>query len=129
MKEYKEKDLIVKYHGKGVMINPVLLRKQGIKDKETVEELKLTHEDRLRIFEAMENTDDPEDLKEFAWQMECLEFEQQKLWGFPLNRDFHRWWEVPKCRCPHMDNLDEYPSKYRIISGKCPVHSIEDNPD
>ena len=60
-----------------------------------INELKKTHEDRFRIFEAMENTDNVEELKMFAEQFDVLEFEQQRIWGFPQDRNFHRWFDVP----------------------------------
>ena len=120
--KFTNKELTVYYKGKPItMISPAFIAKQKI-DRETLEELKLTHEDRARIFEAMEATDNVEDLKEFAAQFEVIEFEQQKLWGFKLNRDFHRWWKVPKCLCPNMDNEDAYGTKYRHIKPGCPIH-------
>ena len=118
-------DLIVKYKDKGMSLNPALIVRQGITDMGTINELKQTHEDRFRIFEAMENTNDVKDLKEFAFQFECLEYEQQKLWGFPQDRNFHCWYDVPKCSCPKMDNADNKGSEYRIISADCPIHSIK----
>ena len=124
--EFTNEQLTVYYKGVAKnQLNPAFVRKQGITDIETIKELILTHEDRWRIFEAMEATDDPEDLHMFAEQFENLEYEQQKLWGLKPDRNWHRWWEVPKCACPKMDNRDNYPSKYRIIAGHCPVHSIE----
>jgi len=123
--EFTEKELTVYYKGKPqYKLNPGFIKQQEIKDIETIKELLLTHEDRCRIFEAMENTDDPDDLKMYAQQFETLEFEQQKLWGFEPNNTYHRWWEVPKCTCPQLDNADNYPSKYRIINGNCPIHAI-----
>lgn len=123
--EFTIEDLTVRYKGKAkYTLNPAFVKQQKITDPETIKELLLTHEDRCRVFEAMEATDDPEELHMFAEQFENLEYEQQKLWGFEPNRNFHRWWEVPKCKCPSMDNRDNYGTKYRIIAGHCPVHTL-----
>jgi len=122
--KFTRKDLTVYYKGKArVFLNPDLIEEQGITSIETIEELKITHEDRLRIFEAMENTDDPEELKMFAKQFETIEFEQQKLWGFKLDRNFHKWFTVPKCTCPKMDNEDRCGTEYKVINPSCPVHN------
>jgi hypothetical protein len=124
MKEYTTKELTVYYKGKAkYTLNPSFVRQQKPSEK-AIKELLLTHEDRCRIFEAMENTDDPEDLKMYAEQFENLEFEQQKLWGFKPNRDHHRWFDVPKCKCPKLDNSDNMGTPYRIIAGRCPIHQI-----
>lgn len=55
-----------------------------------------------------------------------LEFGLQKLWGFPLDYDWHRFWEIPGCACPKMDNEDRYPYGNYIINQKCRIHG-EDN--
>jgi hypothetical protein len=122
--ELESDNLLVEYKGKKTYLNPKLIIQQGL-DKETIDELKLTHEDRFRIFEAMENTNDPEELREFAAQMEVIEFEQQRLWGFPQDRNYHKWYLVPKCICPSSDNADRYGTEYRVINEKCPVHGIK----
>jgi len=119
--KYSNEDLIVYYKGKPkYWLNPALVEQQKL-TKEQVEELKLTHQDRLRIFEAMENTDDVEDLKMYAEQFDNLEFEQQRIWGWPQDENFHRWFDVPKCKCP--DNSENIGTKYRIISSDCPIHN------
>ena len=123
MKPYENKDLVVTYKDKAMMLNPRLLEQQGIEDMESINKLKDTHVERFKIFEAMENTDDSKELQELAIQFEKLEFKQQKLWGFEPNSDFHRWWEVPKCTCPKSDNRDAYGTPYRYYVGKCPVHT------
>ena len=51
-----------------------------------------------------------------------LDFKLQELWGFPLDPNYHRWWEVPQCACPHFDNVDRYGTKYRVTVDKCPIH-------
>jgi hypothetical protein len=124
--EFTVRDLAVFYKGKLVtVLNPLLVEKQKL-NKEQVKELILTHEDRARIFEEMRNTDDVEDLKMYAEQFEALEYEQQRIWGFPQDRNFHRWFDVPKCRCPKMDNAENIGTKYRIIAGHCPIHNIDE---
>ena len=51
-----------------------------------------------------------------------LEFELQKLWGFPQDKEFHRYWlSVGHCKCGAIDNLERL-GYGRIINLGCPVH-------
>lgn len=51
-----------------------------------------------------------------------LEFELQRLWGFPQDKEFHRYWlNIGSCSCPKMDNMDRL-GYGRIINLGCPVH-------
>jgi len=122
MREWNIGDLLITYKNQSTVLNASLLKKQGIEDLETVERLCASHVDKFKIFEAMENTDDPKELHDLAIVYEALEFSQQHVWGFPENRDMHRWWVVPKCTCPHVDNENAYGTEYRHINGNCPVH-------
>lgn len=35
----------------------------------------------------------------------------QSLWGFKQHGEYHKFWELPKCICPKIDNEDRYPSE------------------
>ena len=51
-----------------------------------------------------------------------LEFELQRLWGFPQDEEFHRYWlSVGHCKCGTLDNLERL-GYGRIINLGCPVH-------
>ena len=51
-----------------------------------------------------------------------LEFELQGLWGFPQDKEFHRYWlSVGHCECPPLDNLERL-GYGRIINLRCGVH-------
>jgi hypothetical protein len=102
-------------------LNERLVNKQGL-DQERVDIIKALHVEKLTLFDKMRETDDPTTLKELANSYEDIEFMMQEAWGFPKDRNYHRWWEVPKCQCPVMDNRDNYGTKYRITSGNCPIH-------
>ena len=55
-------------------------------------------------------------------QVTELEFELQKLWGFPQDKEFHKYWlSVGHCECPPLDNLERL-GYGRIINLGCPVH-------
>ena len=121
MKEDKNADVSVKYNGKTIYLNKLLIERQGV-DAKTVDELRSKHYRRLQLLEKMENTDDPVSLKTLNKSIIEIDFKLQELWGFPQDPNYHRWWEVPKCVCPHLDNIDNYGTKYRITRGDCPIH-------
>jgi len=102
-------------------LNGTLARKQGI-TAEDIELLKDTHVMRRIIFNCMEQTDDPSQLKRLAKMFEDLEFLQQELWKFGADKRFHRWFEVPKCSCPILDNLDCLGSEVDVVDVTCKVH-------
>ena len=89
---------------------------------EDIELLKLSHIMRDLIFKAMEATDDRDTLRKLAQRFETLEYMQQELWGFEKDKRFHRWFEVPKCSCPKLDNQDWIGSDHDIVSLNCIIH-------
>lgn len=54
-----------------------------------------------------------------------IETELQRLWKFDDNINFYKFWNVPHCRCPHMDCEDAFPHGYYPVSGDCWLHSKE----
>jgi hypothetical protein len=120
--EFNKEDLIAEYNGKRVLLNPRLLKKQEIADPEVIQKLIDSHIEKLKIIEQMDMSDDPVNLHNLAVDIEKIEFKQQELWGFPKNRDYHYWYNVPKCTCPYMDNRDNYGTPFRLVDDNCPVH-------
>ena len=102
-------------------LNENLVKKQGL-DQDRVDVIKALHVEKLTLFDKMRETDEPKELKELAFSVKNVEFMMQEAWGFPKDRNYHRWWEVPKCECPSMDNADIYGTKYRVVNDNCPVH-------
>ena len=115
-------DTLVTYNGKDAYhLNSSLILKQGL-DVSELRQLKALHAEKLKYFDMMRGTDDREKLREYAHEVECIEFEMQKAWHFPQDRNFHEWYRVPKCTCPNMDNADWRGTDRRIISLDCSVH-------
>lgn len=46
----------------------------------------------------------------------------QKLWKFPQNEDYIKFWNHPACSCPKMDNNDAYPTGWYTMSAACCIH-------
>jgi hypothetical protein len=104
------------------LLNQNLVKRQGIDDV-GLDIIKSLHNQKFSYLEKMEGTDDPEKLKELAQKIEEVEFRLQKEWKFPLSKNYHRWFDVPKCTCPKLDNADYIGTDYRIITPGCPVHT------
>lgn len=122
VKELLGEDTTVVYNGEPVYnLNSSLVLKQGL-DVSELRNLKSLHAEKLKYFDLMRETDYKHKLKEYAHEIECIEFEMQKAWHFTQDRNFHEWYKVPKCTCPKMDNADNRGSNRRIIVMDCPVH-------
>jgi len=112
----------VTYKGKVITrLNERLASRQKITD-EQLEALKVSHQVRYIIFERAKKTKDSRKLKELAALLEELEFLQQGLWNFPQDRNFHRWFDLPNCLCPKMDNEDALGVDHRTTRLDCPAH-------
>jgi hypothetical protein len=102
-------------------LNKKLAKKQGV-TKEELSALVLSHQLKYCIFTAASKTKEPKKLKMLSNMLEALEFEQQKLWHFDIDRIYHRWFDLPNCICPELDNLDRLGTKFRVYTENCPAH-------
>ncbi len=96
---------------------------------ENLEAIKEVHALKLLFYAVIEETTDRKLLKELALDITLCEFELQRLWKFTEDVKFHRFWEVPKCVCPKLDNNDNYPTGYYMVSTTCPLHGTDKKPD
>lgn len=61
--------------------------------------------------------------EEVVQLIEGLEYTIQFLWGFDLDRKYHRYWkEVDGCVCPKLDNEDAIYRGVRVIDTTCNFH-------
>jgi len=104
-----------------IILNEALLEKQGITE-EGEALIRQLHIAKNRVFEEIEQTDSPVLLEELVDIVTSLEFSLQRAWGFPQSTAFHRFWTMPKCTCPKMDNEDRYGTKQFVIAARCPLH-------
>jgi hypothetical protein len=109
------------------MLNPKLVEKQELTDAD-IQVIIDAHNERLHLFHRLEKVD-PEtlegraELRAGAARLEELEFKMQEGWKFPQSRDHHTWWyQIPHCRCPRLDNRDNFGTGQRFVARDCPVH-------
>lgn len=105
------------------ILNKRLLEKQHITSM-GLASLKHVHRERDHYVKGMAETpaDNKEVLQWFTGKITEADRELQKLWGFPVDDNYHKWWEVPHCCCGALDAQDSYGTPYRYINGQCPVH-------
>lgn len=54
-------------------------------------------------------------------ELEDLEYDLQFFWHFPLNHNFHSWWQlVVGCKC-----YSHIPGETRVVSKVCKLHNSE----
>lgn len=109
------------------MHNPTLADKQGLDEltREIIDALHVSRE-ALNIVGETARTDETNDrmkiIYDFWYKNEKL---LQKLWKFPEDDKYIKFWEFGGCTCPKMDNDDRYPTEHYITVENCKVHGWE----
>lgn len=114
-------ELVVSYLG----IDRFILNKRLMDQQncwENLDKIKKLHVLRLQIEDQMVNDADPVQLDFLVSEWTQNQFDLQEAWKFPLDAKFHRFWDIPACRCAKLDNNDAYPTGYYSISGGCKLH-------
>jgi hypothetical protein len=101
-----------------VILNENFLKNspKGVKNKEIIEILFGFKE---AIFD-MENS--YSNYKEMHEDLHIIEESIQEAFGFPQDKNYHRFWEWPGCACPVFDNMDSWGTPTKYYSAECPVH-------
>lgn len=102
------------------MINEKLAEERGL-NEETIKKIEELHLKRKDYYNRMEIAP-IEDLKNWDYECEMLEYELQALWGFPQDNKYHEFWRRPRCTCPTLDNRERLGTGYHIINQLCPLH-------
>lgn len=116
-------ELDITYGGETITLNAALIKKMKL-SYDTVEAIKETHYKRMELEHKMAQTPpiNKDILKRFANQLLEINRELQALWGFKQDDNYFRFWELPHCLCPKMDNGDNYPYGYYTQVDDCPIH-------
>lgn len=101
-------------------VNLQLARERGISEAD-LEKLNILHEELEEIVDDPELHDNPKE------RIEAIEYQLQRLWKFPEDRDFHTHWSRLKgCTCDSrsMDNMELRGAGVRAIEPHCPWHGF-----
>jgi hypothetical protein len=109
------------------MINMPLVKALSL-SYENIDKLNCLHWVRSQIHKSTklaldENRNDA--ARYIAGCLSDIEIELQKLWGFPEDLNYYRFWNVVGCSCPKMDNNDRYPHGYYVTNADCILHGKE----
>lgn len=114
----------------------------GIKQKDTSVNLSLAEErglsyDDVRIVETLHKvrdrihkklkTKETKPTPAVAKFLKDIEETLGEIWFGKANLSYYKFWKVPKCTCPKIDNEDIYPSELYSYSMGCPLHGKKAN--
>lgn len=113
----------VEYNGKHITrINARLAISRGLSD-ELLEYLKHLHCECYQLEQDIYNAlGDTARVKIGLARWHEIQFHLQYVWGFKKDINYHRFWDMPGCTCPLMDNDDAYPTGNYVINMECPIH-------
>lgn len=112
-------------NGKTIRLNRRLIERQQLTQEE-VNVIARLHDKKHRIFDRMEREAVPHRLRALANEVKDIEFDLQEAWRFERNAAFHEFWNVPKCTCPKLDNIDCKGSGRMFFAVSCPIHGDVD---
>lgn len=104
-----------------VFLNAACVKKQQVTLLD-IRRIKKLHKTKAGIFALMAETESVLDLLDLAKVITLLEFTLQEAWHFKRDAKYHRFWDMPKCSCPILDNEDRYGSGQVIHNSSCPIH-------
>lgn len=121
MNQEDKDNLTVESNGRRMTLNPRFLSQQDAWDN--LEEIKRTFALKFHIMDIMDDVEDEASMRVLDRSLQDLEFRIQELFNFEPNRNFHRFWERPHCKCPSMDNQDiAWGTNRAIVNQECPLH-------
>ena len=119
-------DLTVVWNGvPQFRLNARLAAQKGL-SQEDVNHIKTLHHMRLDIEDAMLEEPSRKTLERLNSEWMYVNRALQTAWKFAQDDNFIRFWEVPHCTCPSMDNSDRYPFGPYITNCNCPLHGESD---
>ena len=91
-----------------------------------VEKLKECYNTKFKLYEQIASCDDSMSIKQIAIEIKDLKMNIQELFNLKRSSDHFRFWEMPKCSCPKMDNAEHWGTAYKIYTQNCIVHGYKE---
>ncbi len=112
------------YNGHNLQLNTRLIIQKNMV-QEQVDILLQLHKTRFDIIDEMNSCDDVGEMGILLEYWHINQEELQEAWGFPVDRNFHMFWELDKCTCPVIDNRERCGHGYFIHNQDCKLHGWE----
>lgn len=117
-------DLVWEHDGKQYKLPMALVEKQEL-NQEQVDAVKFFQKKREELNDALNTLDHetyPVPFKALVDAWNENEGKLQMAWGFDFDHTMQRWFNIPKCTCPKLDNEERLGTVHRIIMEGCPCH-------
>lgn len=101
-------------------VNVSLLLRQNC--MENLSQIRELHLKRLILYDKIREETDTLFLRNLAEEAMEIEYQLQDLWNFCRDTNYIKFWTIPKCGCPCLDNEDRYPYGYYVVSSDCVLH-------
>lgn len=106
-----------------VSVNLSLAKKYGL-SRDSVIMISSLYQQRQVIFEALQSGQFKPS-KRLNSMLESIEESLQLQWFNKVDMKYYRFWDIPKCVCPKVDNTERYPYGNYIISENCKFHGCK----
>ncbi len=103
-------------------LNPALILKNKL-TRDEVKQLIQLHQSKIVLFNEAEKEIDRVKLQALVADLENLEFEIQACSKLRRDKNYHRWFDFPKCTCPKVENEQNLSTAKRVINPNCIAHS------
>ncbi len=77
---------------------------------------------KLKIYNKIINS--KKDLTPYYKKLTDNEYNMQILYGLDEDIKSHKFWETPRCTCPKIDNIVNFPDGGYVFDKECPIHKF-----
>lgn len=116
-------DLIIKVGRYQMVLNPNFLTNNNAENN--LDKIKELFVIKFNYFLEMDKTEDSKELKKLEKKVWANEKLIMTNFNFKVDKNYFRFWEMPKCTCPKLDNIDYWGTGNQIYSLTCPVHGTK----
>lgn len=105
----------------GIVLSPSFLRQNNAEDN--LKLIKRLMKTKFKLYQQMDLQDTQYALRELSKGVKENEFKIMEAYNFEPDANKFRFWEMPKCSCPTMDNQERWGQGVGFyVSSSCLIH-------